>query len=89
MQSGMITPMRSSLGCGVQISQQPSCISTPKLTPLKNIERKRGENLVSKIDIGALEEKIKAIETQIDQVKMIGGKRKLDLLEQSLNNTLI
>ena len=56
-------------------------ISTPKLTPLKDIERRRGDNLVSKIDINALENKIKAIESQIDQVKMIGGKRRLDALE--------
>ena len=62
-------------------------ISTPKLTPLKDIERRRGDNLVSKIDINALENKIKAIESQIDQVKMIGGKRRLDALEQSLNDT--
>tara|TARA_B110000285_G_C14896805_1_gene501270 strand:+ start:495 stop:650 length:156 start_codon:yes stop_codon:yes gene_type:complete len=51
------------------------------LTPLKDIERRRGDNLVSKIDINDLENKIKAIENQIDQVKMIGGKRRLDVLE--------
>lgn len=75
--------MRSSFGAGCQAS----VISTPKLTPLKDIERRRGDNLVSKIDINDLENKIKAIENQIDQVKMIGGKRRLDVLEQSLNNT--
>jgi hypothetical protein len=75
--------MRSSFGPECKFS----VISTPRMTPLKDVERRRGDNLVSKIDINALENKIKAIENQIDQVKMIGGKRRLDVLEQSLNNT--
>ena len=78
--SGMMTPMRSSMGP----TEKFSGISTPRLTPLKNIERRRGENLVSKLDINALEEKIKAMETQIDKVQMLGGNRRLDILEKSL-----
>jgi len=57
--SGMMTPMRSSLGP----TEKFSGISTPRLTPLKNLERRRGDNLVSKLDINALEEKIKAMES--------------------------
>lgn len=56
--------MRSSLGP----TEKFSGISTPRLTPLKQIERRRGDNLVSKLDINALEEKIKAMENQIDKV---------------------
>jgi hypothetical protein len=39
---------------------------------------------VSKLDINALEEKIKAMETTIDKVQMMGGHRRLDILERSL-----
>jgi hypothetical protein len=54
---------------------------------LKMIERKR-EGIVSKIDIDALENKIKGIEAQIHEVKMIGNTRKgLEKLEKSLATT--
>ena len=76
-----MTPFMSS-----QISKQNSAISTPRLTPLKNVERKRG-GIVSKIDIDALEGKIKAIESQISQVQMIGGERRLDKLEKRLGES--
>ena len=59
--------MRSSV-----ISKPISNISTPRLTPLKSIDRRRGGNIVSKLDIDDLENKIKAIENQINGVKMRG-----------------
>lgn len=53
------------------------------------IERNR-QGIVSKIDINALEDKIKGIEAQINEVQMIGNTRKgLDKLEKSLAATSI
>jgi hypothetical protein len=61
-----------------QSSRPTSCLSSPRLTPLRMIERNRGfdrEHLTS------LEDKIKELESQITTVKKVGENRKLDLLE--------
>ena len=66
------------------ISRQISNISTPRLTPLKLIDRRRDSSFISKFDIHALEGKIKAIESQIDQVKIRGEERCLNKLEKTI-----
>ena len=69
-----------------QTSQVNSQISTPRLTPLRMIERNRNTD---KNDISRLENKIKALETDIVTAKQIGEGRRLDKLEMSLTNTSI
>ncbi|CDW91692.1 UNKNOWN [Stylonychia lemnae] len=64
-----------------------SQISTPRLTPLKMLERNRS-NVVSKDDINKLEDKIKDLEDQIFNAKKKGEEtKKLDILEQNLKKT--
>jgi hypothetical protein len=63
-----------------------STISTPRLTPLKMIERNRNQ-VVSKDDINRLESKIKDLESQIFTAKVRGEEKKLDKLEESLRQT--
>jgi hypothetical protein len=64
-----------------------SQISTPRLTPLKMLERNRNQ-VVSKDDINKLESKIKDLENQIFFAKKKGEeKQKLDILEESLKQT--
>ena len=69
-----------------QTSRVNSQISTPRLTPLRMIERNRNTD---KDDINRLENKIKALESDIVIAKQIGEERRLDKLEQSLTNTSI
>lgn len=75
------------MGRSSVISRQISNISTPRLTPLKHIDRRRGGNIISKLDIDDLENKIKAIESKIDEVKLRGEQRKLDRAEKRLEET--
>ncbi len=63
-----------------------SQISTPRLTPLKMLERNRA-NVVSKDDINKLEDKIKDLEDQIFNAKKKGEESKLDKLEKNLKRT--
>eukprot|EP00347_Sterkiella_histriomuscorum_P001786 403370684 len=64
-----------------------SQISTPRLTPLKMLERNR-PNVVSKDDINKLEDKIKDLEDQIFFAKKKGEEnKKLDFLELNLKKT--
>lgn len=51
-----------------------SSISTPRLTPLKMLERNR-TNVVSKDDINKLEDKIKDLEDQIFNAKKKGEEK--------------
>ena len=69
-----------------QTSRVNSQISTPRLTPLRMIERNRKTD---KDDINRLENKIKALESDIVIAKQTGEERRLDKLEQSLTNTSI
>lgn len=69
-----------------QTSQVNSQISTPRLTPLRMIERNRNTD---KDDISRLENKIKALESDIVIAKKHGEERRLDKLELSLTNTSI
>ena len=69
-----------------QTSRVNSQISTPRLTPLRMIERNRKSD---KDDINRLENKIKALESDIVIAKQTGEERRLDKLEQSLTNTSI
>ena len=73
----------SQLMLTAQTSRVNSQISTPRLTPLRMIERNRNTD---KEDINRLESKIKALETQITEAKQVGEDRKLDRLERSLTN---
>ena len=68
----------------VAASSVNSQISTPRLTPLRMIERNRKTD---QDDIGRLESKIKALESDITVAKQLGEERRLDKLEQSLNNS--
>jgi hypothetical protein len=63
-----------------------SQISTPRLTPLKMIDRNRNQ-LVSQDDIDKLEFKIKEIEDQIFAAKKKGEDSKIDKLETQLKKT--
>lgn len=63
-----------------------SQISTPRLTPLKMIDRNRNQ-LVSQDDIDKLEFKIKEIEDQIFAAKKKGEDKKIDKLETQLKKT--
>mmetsp|Transcript_24806 Transcript_24806/g.29186 ORF Transcript_24806/g.29186 Transcript_24806/m.29186 type:complete len:99 (+) Transcript_24806:115-411(+) len=67
-----------------QTSRVNSQISTPRLTPLRMIERNRNTD---KDDISRLEKKIKALESDITMAKQINEEKRLDKLEQSLTNT--
>lgn len=69
-----------------QPSRVNSQISTPRLTPLRMIERNRNTD---KDDINRLENKIKALESDIVIAKQLGEERRLDKLEMSLTNTSI
>ena len=74
----------SSMRSIAQISQ----ISTPRLTPLKMGQTKQFNN-ISKLDIGALEGKIKAIEGKINSVQLKGlpEERRLNRLGKRLEAT--
>lgn len=63
------------------LSAVNSQISTPRLTPLRMIERNRATD---KTDIDRLEFKIQELEKQIFVAKEVGEKKKLDKLEQSI-----
>ena len=63
-----------------------SQISTPRLTPLKMLDRNRNQ-LVSQDDIDKLEFKIKEIEDQIFAAKKKGEDKKIDKLETQLKKT--
>ena len=63
-----------------------SSISTPRLTPLKMLERNRN-SIVSKDDINRLEGKIKDLESQIFSAKVRGEEKKLNKLEEHLKQT--
>ena len=67
-----------------QISQ----ISTPRLTPLKMAQTKQMNN-ISKLDINALEGKIKEIEGKINSVQLKGlpEERRLNRLGKRLEAT--
>lgn len=79
--SGLMTPMKSG-----RISRQLSSISTPRLTPFKNLNAFGGG--ISLEEILNLENKIKGIEDQIANVHQLGQQRKgLDKLQQSLKET--
>ena len=58
-----------------------SQISTPRLTPLKMIDRSRNQ-LVSKDDIDKLESKIKELEDSIFTAKKKGEEKKTDKSDQ-------
>lgn len=64
-----------------QSSRPNSSLSSPRLTPLRMIERNRG---FDREHLSSLESKIKELESQITSVKKVGEDRKLDKLEQSL-----
>ena len=66
-----------------QTSRANSQISTPRLTPLRMIERNRNTD---KEDINRLESKIKELENSITEAKQVGVDKKLDKLERSLTN---
>ena len=74
----------SAMTLSAQPSRVNSSISTPRLTPLRMIERNRGTD---KEDINRLENKIKALESDITQAKQVNEERRLDKLENSLINT--
>ena len=64
-----------------QSSKANSQLSTPRLTPLRMIERNRASD---KNDINMLESKILELERQICTAKQQGEDRKLELMEQSI-----
>ena len=64
-----------------QSSRANSQLSTPRLTPLRMIERNRASD---KNDINQLESKILELERQICTAKQQGEDRKLDLMERSI-----
>ena len=76
----------SAMTLTAQTSGINSQVSTPRLTPLRMIERNRNTD---KDDISRLENKIKALETDITVAKQLNETRRLDKLEQSLTNTSI
>ncbi len=76
----------SAMTLTAQTSRVNSQISTPRLTPLRMIERNRNTD---KDDISRLENKIKALESDITIAKQQGEDRRLDKLEQSLTHTSI
>ena len=69
----------SQRGAGGGASQ----FSTPRLTPLKFLDRNRNQ-LVSQDELEDLESKIKALEQQISSAKKKGENKKLDKLEAKL-----
>lgn len=75
----------SAMTLTAQTSKPHSNISTPRLTPLRMIERNRNTD---KNDISRLESKIKALESEIIVAKQIGEDKKLDKLQTSLNTSL-
>lgn len=79
-------PAHTPVTLTAQTSRVNSQISTPRLTPLRMIERNRNTD---KDDISRLENKIKALESDITIAKQQGEERRLDKLEQSLTNTSI
>ena len=79
-------PATSAMTLTAQTSRVNSQISTPRLTPLRMIERNRNTD---KEDISRLESKIKALESDIVVAKQLGEERRLDKLELSLTNTSI
>ena len=85
-QNPKISEAISALTLTGQTSRVNSQISTPRLTPLRMIERNRNTD---KDEIDRLESKIKALETDIVIAKQIGEGRRLDKLEMSLTNTSI
>lgn len=87
--SGIMTPLN---GRSSMISRPISSISTPRLTPLKDPEYfKYLFGGVSKVDITALEEKIKGIEDQIQRAESQNkGLEKLHrCLEKTINKDLV
>lgn len=64
-----------------QTSRANSQISTPRLTPLRLIERNRNTD---KNDINRLEDKIKELENSICEAKEVAANSKMDKLEASL-----
>ena len=71
----------SAMTLTAQTSRVNSQISSPRLTPLRMIERNRRTD---KNDITRLESKIKALETSIVEAKQANEDKKLDKLERSL-----
>jgi hypothetical protein len=66
---------------GESISRQDhSSISTPRLTPLKMLERNRNQ-FVSNEDINKLEDKIKELENSISFAKKAGQDRSVIVAE--------
>ena len=83
---GGTNPATSAMTLTAQTSRVNSQISTPRLTPLRMIERNRNQD---KDEVSRLESKIKALESDIVIAKQLGEERRLDKLEQSLTNTSI
>lgn len=73
--------MRSQKTASAISSRPHSSISTPRLTPLRMVERNRASD---KSDIDALESKIQELERAITTAKQAGENKKLDQLEQSI-----
>lgn len=71
----------SAMTLTAQTSRVNSSISSPRLTPLRMIERNRNTD---KTDITRLENKIKALENSIVIAKQQGEEKRLDKLENSL-----
>ena len=69
-----------------QTSHPHSSISSPRLTPLRMIERNRNTD---KTDLARLENKIKALETSIEVAKKEGEEKKLDKLEIQVSAVMI